>query len=263
MNLDVIIATYRPEGIQRVAAMDLPPIEGIGYIVSWQEHENAPIPATLMRNDVRIYRFDEKGVSKNRNNAIRHSKADIVLVTDDDTALIESGLRQIRQIFERNEALDVVTFQSVAPNSPRYPEKPTELKFRLPSGYWVRGIDIAFRRKIFDKVKFDERFGPNSGMFDLSEDEIFHLKARKSGLKCMFYPVTVARHEHDSSGERHIRNPRALQSLGVVIGKSYPFSWMARAPLKAYRLSRAGQSSLLPALAHISIGAVKSLFIKL
>ena len=85
LTLDVLIATHTPEGILRVADMNLPVVEGVRYIVSWQDHRDAEIPPALdARNDVTVDRFGQRGVSFNRNNAIELSTADVYLVADDD-----------------------------------------------------------------------------------------------------------------------------------------------------------------------------------
>lgn len=47
LTLDVLICTYTPDGIRRVAGMNLPALEGVTYIVSWQEHADAPVPDSL------------------------------------------------------------------------------------------------------------------------------------------------------------------------------------------------------------------------
>lgn len=53
MKLDVAISTYQPQGLQRVADMNLPQVEGVRYVVSWQQHGGARIPEQLLRNDVK------------------------------------------------------------------------------------------------------------------------------------------------------------------------------------------------------------------
>ena len=58
MTLDLAMITHGPQGIERVATVLLPPQPGVRYVVSWQRHENAPIPTALLRPDVEIHRFD-------------------------------------------------------------------------------------------------------------------------------------------------------------------------------------------------------------
>ena len=39
--MQVLISTCTPQGIARVAAMELPVVEGVEYLVMWQKHEGA------------------------------------------------------------------------------------------------------------------------------------------------------------------------------------------------------------------------------
>ena len=81
LTLDVAISTYKRDGIRKVEKMLPPPQEGVKYVVSWQEHDDNPIPSELSsRADVEVYRLDKKGLSNNRNNAISHCKGDIILI---------------------------------------------------------------------------------------------------------------------------------------------------------------------------------------
>lgn len=85
LTLQVAIPTHAPEGISRIERVLLPPREGVGYVVSWQDHRNARIPdAVAARDDVEVLRFDGRGLSANRNNALEHCRADIILIGDDD-----------------------------------------------------------------------------------------------------------------------------------------------------------------------------------
>lgn len=263
MTLDVIIATYKPEGIRRLAEMELPEMENVNYIISWQAHENYPFPASLQRKDIRICRLDGIGLSRNRNNAIAQSKADIVYIADDDIKIMPNSLATIIRRFEENPDTDLATFRINESLKKKYPDKTVDLSYGLPPGYYVSSIELAFRRGIFPKIKFNENFGINSGLFELGEDELFHLQARKSGLKCRFFPDLIASHPHESTGSRFINNPKVLHGMGAVVTKSYPRSFLFRIPLKAYRLTKNRQTRFFTALHHLFVGSIKSYKIKL
>ena len=80
MTLQVLISTCSPEGISRVAAMALPAVEGVEYLVMWQRHEGGEVPETLAeRPDVRVMRSGRIGLSANRNDLLDVATADAVL----------------------------------------------------------------------------------------------------------------------------------------------------------------------------------------
>ena len=61
--MQVLISTCTPQGIARVAAMELPVVEGVEYLVMWQKHEGAQVPNQLERRaDVRIIRSERIGL---------------------------------------------------------------------------------------------------------------------------------------------------------------------------------------------------------
>lgn len=48
LTLDVNIVTHRRAGIERVAAMELPRVDGVRYVVSWAVARRR-LPAALMQ----------------------------------------------------------------------------------------------------------------------------------------------------------------------------------------------------------------------
>lgn len=263
MNLDVIIATYKPEGIQRVSKIPLRIYENVNYIISWQCHYNHPIPENLIRPDIKIYRTDTIGLSVNRNNAISKSKADLIYIADDDIILLENSLPTIIKRFEEFPDTQVGTFMMLEKERKKYPKEITDLHFYLPKGYNIGSYQITFKRNLFPGLKFNNKFGINSGCFEIGEDELFHLKARKLRLKCRFFPDIIASHPHFASGGRIIKDKRIIQGFGAVITKSYPKTFILRLFLKAYRLHKRGLYKFIPALYQLFLGSFKSLKIKL
>ena len=73
MTLDVLICTYGLDGIERVAQMKLPQADGVAYVVSWQltdDEFDADVPQALERQDLKVYKMNGRGLSRNRNNSL-------------------------------------------------------------------------------------------------------------------------------------------------------------------------------------------------
>lgn len=256
MTLDLAVVTHRPEGIQRVARMVLPPIDGVRYIVSWQAHENAPIPTSLHRPDVEIHRFDSLGQSLNRNNAIEHCSADIILHSDDDIIYTSEGLLSIINVFKKNKGIDVITFKSLQSPSKTYPESQIKLQKKLPKNYSVGTIEIAFRRATAGGLRCCPELGLGSQRLHGGEDEMFLMSAIRRGLNCQFFPITICEHPGESTGTKANFTNENLQASGCLIALTHPGSAILRVPLKAWRVNRAGQSGFIRALYRISRGAL-------
>ena len=261
MTLDVLIATYRHEGIQRVAQMTLPQVDGVAYRVSWQLHEGAEIPDSLKeRPDVIVSRFDGQGVSANRNNLLELSEADACLMADDDLHFCREGLLELMATLEGNPAVDVALCRFESPEQKHYPSEACSLK-RLPKGFTVSTPEIAVnRRGDGAKLRFNPDFGPG-GRFQVGEDEIFVLDARSRGLNVWFFPITLCSHPHSTTGTRPVATTAGQQGVGAVIARLYPWSWPLRVPLKAFRSWRSGRMGLLRGFANMSLGALKSLWL--
>lgn len=255
MTLDIAIATHTPQGIKHVAEMDLPLIDGVRYVISWQAHENSQVPGTLLRDDVDILRFDQVGQSLNRNNAINHCSADIILLGDDDLIYNIDGLKKLIQTFENDPELCVATFKGLSPINPDYPDKTCILKEPYPKNYWAAAYLIAFRREKIGGLLCHPMLGLGPTKLNGAEDEFFLLSAIRRGYKCMFFPITICQHPDYSTGLTSTLSPGTLRAHGFYITVAYPRSFLLRLPLKAWRVARKRQAPFFKALFHILVGA--------
>ncbi|MDE6370136.1 MAG: glycosyltransferase family 2 protein [Duncaniella sp.] len=255
-TIDFALITYRPEGIKRVAENNLPILPGVRYVVSWQSHENTPIPPELIRQDILIYRYDGKGLSNNRNNAISHCTADVIVFADDDIELYPDGIRKLQETYSAHPEIDFLSFRAILSNK-IHPDKPVKLDLPLPACYYIASVEISFRRSA--ALLCCPELGLNSPYMHGGEDEILLVSALKRGLNCWYFPITVSRHEHASTGTRTDLSSSYLRASGCVIALTYPW-WQTilRLPLKAWRLHNANQSSFLRALIYLTEGAILS-----
>lgn len=255
MTLDLALVTHRPEGIARVAAMQLPQVDGVRYVVSWQTHENAPIPAALLRPDVEIHRFDGVGQSLNRNNAIEHCSADLILHADDDIIYTAVGLKAVIDAFVRHPEVDVATFRSHHIAVRTFPTESVKLQAKLPKNYFAATFEIAFRRSTAGFLRCHPELGLGSPRLHGGEDEMFLMSAIRRGLECRFFPVTICEHPNPSTGTKASLTNENLQAAGCLIALTRPWTAILRLPLKAWRVSRARQASLPRAIYRLCRGA--------
>lgn len=260
ITLDIAIATHKPEGIRRLAQAELPVIDGVRYVVSWQSHQDAEIPAALLRDDVEIHRFDGHGQSRNRNNSVEHCRADVVMTSDDDLIFFPEGIRALMEAYEAHPEVDFISFRSIHKSGVRYPAEPSRLHRILPKGYYVACFELSFRRGC--GLRFCTELGLNSPRMHGGEDEILLQSAIRRGLNCWFWPITVCEHDHPSTGTKARFSNENLRASGAVIALTFGWQALLRVPLKAWRVARAGQASLPRALFYIAQGAVESRRIK-
>lgn len=256
MTLEVLICTYGNEGISRVANMNLPQVEGVKYLVSWQTDEfNLLLPDELHRKDIRISTTNSKGLSVNRNHSIAKATGDICLIADDDLLYTGEQLKIIIDTFEKNPLIDIALFRHSGNNNKQYPDYEFDLNSKMPKGYYITSFEIAFRRKsIPSSLRFDTHFGVGTSM-PAGEEALFIHYAIKRGLKCRFFPKTIVSHKDLSTGAR-IPTPGVLQANGAVIAATYGLLGVFRLPIIAWRLSRQGRTKIIPAVQHLFKGYI-------
>ena len=261
LTLDVLIATHSPEGLRRVESMNLPRVGGVRYIVSWQAHGDTPVPGYFDgRDDILIYRLDTPGVSNNRNNAIAKSSADIMLMADDDLIYTPSRLIAVVRAFEERPGMEMASFMYEGEDAKPYPAHECSLH-KLPKGFFQTTFEIAVRRDSrAGRLRFSSDFGPGAQHWSVGEDTIFLLTARRMGIEARFIPTVICRHNGPTTGLRAMTDPAALRGTGACLALEYPVTAPLRIPLKAWRGWRAGRMRLIPALWHMTAGALRATF---
>lgn len=255
MTLQVLISTMGRDGIERVAAMRLPRIDNVSYLVAWQCAEGG-LPDTLARGDVEVSLNPGIGLSQNRNHALDRATGEILLIGDDDLEYRPQALTKIVSLFKDNPQLDVATFRYDGKDDKTYPETETPLGHKLPRGYYVSSIEIAMRRATAGTLRFNENMGLGAWAGS-GEESLWLLSARRAGLMCRFIPLTICTHLGPSTGNR-TATPASLRGNGMYMAKEYPWTVLPRVVLKAYRLARAGRADFFPAAFHQLAGVAAS-----
>ena len=223
LTLEVQICTFGQSGIDRVAAMFLPQLEGVTYLVSLQNPDkvNIEIPAVLQRPDIVVHEHYDKGLSSNRNYAIEQGNADILLIADDDLIYSPEGLKDVIKVFETDSTLDFATFKHVGGDNKQFPEFSFPLESKNPKGYYISSIEIALRRKSLPSdLRFSTQLGIGAPRFACGEESVFVWQMLCRGLKGRFFPIVVASHPDVTTGNRSATNP-VLQGQGVWLWIRY------------------------------------------
>lgn len=260
-SLEIMIATCGPDGADKAAAMLLPETPGISYSISWQDSGNAPAPVQLLgRRDVALLRLEGRGLSRNRNNLLRHASADLLMVADDDLRLLPDGLQQARRIFAENPELDFGIFQYASDIPKEYPAETCTLA-RLPKHFFPSSIEMILRREPrAGRLRFNEDFGLGAPRITAGEEDLLLKRARKAGLDCRFFPVTLSYHPGYTTGVQPKLSRGSIISRGVIAAVETPLTAPLRVPLCAWRIARKGQCNFFRALLLCCEGALRGYF---
>jgi glycosyltransferase involved in cell wall biosynthesis len=255
MTLEVAICTFKPKGIDAVAAMNLPHVPGVRYVVSWQKSEQAPVPEALLREDVSVHRTDTVGLSNNRNFAFSKCGADVVLIADDDLIYKAEDLLFVKQTFENNEQLDVATFKhsfTHRENEKIYPENVHNLAepYRF---YYVTSFEIAVRLKSIKEkqLKFSALAGIGAPYLSAGEEGLFLFHCIKAKLNCRFFPRVIVAHRGDTTSESRAHEASVIRARGACLRiMRGSFTALTRLPIEASRT----HGNYLRALWHLVEG---------
>lgn len=244
--MQVLICTYGRDGIERIAHSNHPEVEGVEYLVSWQVHEDSPLPDSLERADFKIAKSNTKGLSVNRNIALSKATAPLLLISDDDTVHTAEGLRAIIDAFSEHPDIDIITFRfDSTGNKKYYPDHSVSIN-KCPKGYYISSIEIAMRRTaVQGKIWFNENFGIGA-TFPSGEEDVFLRDCLDSGLKGIFLPITIARHDGTTTSERNMMLDSRPQTKGAVFLRLYPIQWPLRMLVHTLREIPLRRKGLVP-----------------
>lgn len=239
-KLQVLIVAYGRKGIESVARLPHPPVEGVEYIVSWQFADDPPVVPEVLsqRKDFRVLPTPTRGVSVNRNLTLDAASAPIVLESDDDVYYSEDQLKAVIRAFDDHPEADYIHFRY---HSDDYPVDRPDKEFNLrrpPRGWYPGGIEMAFRLDPIRKhgIRFNELFGVGCE-FPSGEEDIFVSDVLKAGLNAIYLPVTIVTHPGNSTCMREGESETFIRTKGAMFPIIHPFSWPLRMITHARRFS--------------------------
>lgn len=255
MTLQLLISTL-DNGIERIPSMLLDPRDGISYLVSWQHSDGSAmesVPQALLRDDVTVLHLQGRGLSRNRNNCIKHATADVCMIADDDCTYTHEDLTAVALIFATHSQLDIATFKAHGTHT-AYPEKNFNLA-QPAKNYHVTSFEIAFRRSsVQGKLAFNELFGLGAPVLHCGEEEVFIHDAIAAGLKCEYYPAYAVTHNGLTTSSTRVGEAGTLKARGAFLYIDYPWTMIPRVFLISYRLHRDHGVPLLHAISNMTAG---------
>lgn len=197
MKLEILMSTMNCASIEDLQ-LDKKNIKDNILIIN-QTNNNS----VYEKNNVRMYNYKEKGLSKSRNRAIENCRGDICIIADDDIVYKKNYKNIILNSFKTNPDCDVITFQIETPDGKLYKNySKSECFHNKRSILKVSSICIAFKSKsIIEKgIRFNEKFGLGA-KYVSGEENIFLKDCIDSGLKVKYIPKPIVIHPYDSSGK--------------------------------------------------------------
>lgn len=216
MTLEVLVAAMQENEIMLAEHMNI----STDAVICNQCQENSSREFTRKGHSIRCYAFDDRGVGRNRNNALLRARADIVLFSDEDIVYCDDYGERVLEAFEEHPEADVLMFNVTAVEERRTYEN-TRVKRvswynygRYPT--YAMACRLASIRRA--NIWFSLLFG-GGAPYSNGEDSLFLHDCLKKGLKILGVP-TVIGHEKaradNASTWFHGYNERFFYDRGVL-----------------------------------------------
>lgn len=218
-SLQVLVCTIGSR-VGRLSAEAFPVCDGVGYLLSWQRGDGSgQLPGWVeRRRDFTVTRAGGRGLSANRNHALRHATAPLLLLADDDVSYRPAFFDALFRAFRAHPQAAVLILQAVdTAGCPLHfcPPAPYVYPHR-PRGAHFCSVEIALRRSAA-LPPFDERFGLGAPVLGCGEEEVFVHDAYRRGLRVCYEPVVVVCTPRGTTGSRFLTDAGVQRAKGAVL----------------------------------------------
>jgi len=141
-------------------------------------------------NTIRCICTDEKGLSRSRNRALQESKADIVLIADDDLIYYKNYKNIIIKAYIDYPEHDIIIFNcdDYAKNYPNYSKK---VSFLQTMKFCSFQLSLKRNAIIKNNIFFNTFFGSGSDYYKSGEENIFLSECYKQKIKIFYCPIKI------------------------------------------------------------------------
>lgn len=250
-EIQILIAAYGEEDLKRIASLPHPQIEGVEYLVGWQNYGEGTIPDTLLkRPDFKILLNNSSGLCKNRNYLLEKADGDIVVISDSDLSYTTRNIETIKEAFRKYADYDFLTFKFSSDEALKTNPKHAFDFENIPKGYYVASVELTLNLKRIKKhgnLKdwlFNTNFGINGNLFGSGEEDILIAKVLKKGYRGRYIPEEICHHPGGTTSDRLEYTREFIEAKGAVFTFVKPRTWFLRMLMHAWRTRKAGTSFL-------------------
>lgn len=254
MKIEVLISTMNLENQQ-----DLLRKMNVDGSVIINQTKNKQL-ADVKNGKNRVYSYEEKGLSRSRNRAIKNSIGDICLIADDDIRYEDNYKKIVEEGYKKYPDADIIAFYLDNVDEKIYRPRRKEGKINFIKSMQIKSSQITFKRESITKknINFKERFGTGSELY-MGEENIFLADCLKAGLNIYYIPKTIATTQENNSSWFRGYNEYYFNVKGAVFfemsKKLYPFLILQFAIRKTKLYTK--QVKLFDAIKYMFQGAKK------
>ncbi len=235
MTLDVLLSAMH---LRDYSYIDTLNITGNCVIINQCEIENRQVIIDNGRNIVYI-ETPERGLSKSRNMAIEHSKADVCIFCDNDVEYQEEYEQLILEEYEKHPEYDMILFHVESEINP-IPCYPTQRKIGYLTSGKIISYEISFKRDSIKNIRLNERIGAGT-KYRMGEENAFLYECLRQGLKIYYVPKQIAKLRYEPSTWKSGFNKDFFVSRGAsfhAMTSRYSLFLIAQYAVRKYKLYR-------------------------
>ena len=220
-DIEIIVATMNQKDLSLFEKMNAQ----TDILISNQNKEYCYEEKTMNDCLVRMISTGTKGVGINRNIGLQNSKADILLLADDDIVYHDNYAEIIREAFEKINDADVIIFRMrFIKNGKVYDvDKHKTRRLSMRNGLSFGTYQIAIRKKSMERANlhFTHLFGGGT-IYSSGEDSLFLIDCFRAGLKVYSYEGLIGDNIRDSSTWFNGFNEKFFYDRGAFIACAFP-----------------------------------------
>ncbi len=237
MKLEVLVTTMHQPDLNKYNEMNLK----TDVIISNQADCNGFTEEEVDGNTVTMITTATRGLSRNRNIALCHSTADIVIFSDDDLTFKNDYEQIVLGEFEKHPEADAIKFNLDCISERKISMKPIE-NFHKPSrievtSWGVCGLAVKRIALIKSGLFFNESFGTGTENF-CGEDSIFYQELFKRKINLYASPIYIADIDQTSSSWFEGFTDKYFRVSGKILVACYPRLANLLAIRSAYRFHK-------------------------
>lgn len=188
-SIEVLIAAMNKNPYQLIKCLNI----SSNAIIGNQANNNEVFSFEHNSYTIKVYTFNEQGLSRNRNNALMRASSEICLLADDDIELLDDYPNILMNAFKNHKDADVIVFNIVENPIERYVIK-SEFKVNHFNYMRFGSVRIAFKREkiIENGIFFNLNYGAGA-KYSFGEDTLFLSQCLKAKLNVIAVPEFIAK----------------------------------------------------------------------
>ncbi len=220
IKLQVLVATMHQKDFSLVDKMNI----RCDAVIANQADCNGFSESVTEFGKVTMITTNTRGVGLNRNIALLASKADILLLSDDDMAYNDDMPEKVIEAFEKNPDADVIIFSvDIVKNGEITKRRNNCGRLHVWNSMRFGTYTMAVRRSsvINNNITFSQCFGGGCE-FSAGEDSLFLKTCFDYGLKVFSDDYVLGRCCKDTSSWFRGYNEKYFYDKGVLVRKLFP-----------------------------------------